>query len=128
MNYNDYYEEVKNDAIEAIDEQFDNGYWDEDTEWDVVYDNLFVDDSVTGNGSGSYTFNAFKARENVSEAIFDDRIIRALDNIGCDAEEITNYIRDNDPESIDVCIRCAMLDEVYDEIERHFSDRQSQLQ
>lgn len=128
MNYNDYYEEVKNDAIEAIDEQFDNGYWDEDTEWDVVYDNLFVDDSVTGNGSGSYTFNAFKARENVSEAIFDDRIIRALDNIGCDAEHIMNYIRENDPESIDVCIRCAMLDEVYDEIEKHFSDRQSQLQ
>ena len=128
MNYNDYYEEVKNDAIEAIDEQFDNGYWDEDTEWDVVYDNLFVDDSVTGNGSGSYTFNAFKARENVSEAIFDDRIVRTLDNIGCDAEQITNYIRENDPESIDVCIRCAMLNEVYDEIERHFSDRKSQLQ
>lgn len=128
MNYNDYYEEVKNDAIEAIDEQFDNGYWDEDTEWDVVYYNLFVDDSVTGNGSGSYTFNAFKARENVSEAIFDDRIICALDNIGCDAEQIMNYIRENDPESIDVCIRCAMLNEVYDEIERHFSDRQSQLQ
>lgn len=128
MNYNDYYEEVKNDVIEAIDEQFDNGYWDEDTEWDVVYDNLFVDDSVTGNGSGSYTFNAFKARENVSEAIFDNRIVCALDNIGCDAEQIMNYIRENDPESIDVCIRCAMLNEVYDEIERHFSDRQSQLQ
>lgn len=128
MNYNDYYEEVKNDAIEAIDEQFDNGYWDEDTEWDVVYDNLFVDDSVTGNGSGSYTFNAFKACENVSGAIFDDRIIRALDNIGCDTEQIMHYVRNNDPESIDVCIRCAMLNEVYDEIERHFSDRQSQLQ
>jgi hypothetical protein len=128
MNYEDYYYQVKNDAIEAIDEQFDNGYWDEDTEWDVAYDNLFVDDSVTGNGSGSYTFNAFKARENVSEAIFDDRIVRALDNIGCDAEYIMNYIRENDPESIDVCIRCAMLDEVYDEIERHFYDRQSQLQ
>lgn len=127
MNYNDYYEQVKNDAIEAIDEQFDNGYWDEDTEWDVVYDNLFVDDSVTGNGSGSYTFNAFKARENVSEAIFDDRIVRALDNICCDAEQIMDYVRNNDPESIDVCIRCAMLDEVYDEIERYFSDRQSQL-
>lgn len=128
MNYEDYYYQVKNDAIEAIDEQFDNGYWDEDTEWDVAYDNLFVDDSVTGNGSGSYTFNAFKARENVSEAIFDDRIVNALDNIGCGAEQIMNYIRENDPESIDVCIRCAMLDEVYDEIERHFSDRQSKLQ
>lgn len=127
MNYNDYYQQVKNDAIEAIDEQFDNGYWDEDTEWDVVYDNLFVDDSVTGNGSGSYTFNTAKACENVSEAIFDDRIVRALDNIDCDAEQITDYVRNNDPESIDVCIRCAMLDEVYDEIERHFSDRQSQL-
>ena len=37
MNYNDYYQQVKNDAIAAIDEQFDCGYWDGDTEWDAVY-------------------------------------------------------------------------------------------
>lgn len=127
MTYNDYYQQIKNDAIAAIDEQFDCGYWDGDTEWDVVYDNLFLDDAVTGNSSGSYTFNAAKARENVADAIWDDKVLNALEEIGCSADQLADYLRDNDPESIDVCIRCAMISEVYDEVERHFSDRQYEL-
>ena len=123
MNYNDYYQQVKNDAIAVIDEQFDCGYWDGDTEWDVVYDNLFVDDAVTGNGSGSYFFNAAKAREAVADAIWDEKILDALSGIGVDGDAIAQYLRDNDAESLDVCIRCAMLSEVYSELEEHFSDR-----
>lgn len=125
MNYNDYYQQVKNDAIAAIDEQFDCGYWDGDTEWDVVYDNIFVDDAVTGNGSGSYFFNAAKAREAVADAIWDEKILNALSEIGISGDRIAQYLRDNDAESLDVCIRCAMLSEVYGEIEEHFSDRVS---
>lgn len=128
MNYNDYYQQVKNDAIAAIDEQFDRGYWDSDTEWDVVYDNIFVDDGVTGNGSGSYFFNAAKAREAVTDAIWDKRILDALEQIGCDGDAISQYLRDDDPESLDVCIRCAMLGEVYGEIEDYFSDRVSECE
>lgn len=123
MNYNDYYQQVKNDAIAAIDEQFDCGYWDGDTEWDVVYDNLFVDDGVTGNGSGSYFFNAAKAREAVADAIWDEKILDVLSEFGISGDRITQYLRDGDAESLDVCIRCAMLGEVYNEIEEHFSDR-----
>lgn len=123
MNYNDYYQQVKNDAIATIDEQFDCGYWDSDTEWDVVYDNLFVDDSVTGNGSGSYFFNAAKAREAVADAIWDEKILDALSEICVDGSQIAQYLRDGDAESLDVCIRCAMLDKVYWEIEEYFSDR-----
>lgn len=122
MNYNDYYEQVKNDAIDAIDEQFKNGYWDSDTEWDVVYDNLFVDDSVTGNGSGSYFFNAAKAREAVADAIWDEKILDALSEISIDGDEIAQYLYDNNAESLDVCIRCAMLSEIYGEIENYFSN------
>lgn len=128
MNYNDYYQQVKNDAIEAIDEQFDYGYWDSDTQWDVVYDNLFIDDAVTGNGSGSYFFNAAKAREAVADAIWDDKILDALSEVGVDGDRIAQYLRDNDAESLDVCIRCAMLSEVYGEIEEHFSDRVSECE
>lgn len=128
MNYNDYYQQVKNDAISAIDEQFDCGYWDGDTQWDVVYDNLFVDDAVTGNGSGSYFFNAAKAREAVADAIWDDKILDALSEIGISGDRIAQYLRDNDAESLDVCIRCAMLSEVYGEIEEHFSDRVSECE
>ena len=123
MNYNDYYKQVKTDAIAAIDEQFDSGYWDGDTEWDVVYDNLFVDDGVTGNGSGSYTCNAAKARENVSDAIWDEKILDALSEIGVDGDKIAQYLRDGNAESLDVCIRCAILREVCGEIEDYFSDR-----
>ena len=128
MNYNDYYQQVKNDAIAAIDEQFDCGYWDGDTEWDVVYDNIFVDDAVTGNGSGSYFFNAAKAREAVADAIWDEKILNALSEIGIDSDRIADYLRDNDAESLDVCIRCAMLGEVYGEIEDYFSDRVSECE
>lgn len=128
MNYNDYYQQVKNDAIAAIDEQFDCGYWDGDTQWDVVYDNLFVDDAVTGNGSGSYFFNAAKAREAVADAIWDDKILDALSEMGISGDRIAQYLRDNDAESLDVCIRCAMLSEVYGEIEEHFSDRVSECE
>ena len=128
MNYNDYYQQVKNDAIDAIDEQFDCGYWDSDTEWDVVYDNIFVDDAVTGNGSGSYFFNAAKAREAVADAIWDEKILDALSEIGVDGERIAQYLRDGDAESLDVCIRCAMLGEVYGEIEDYFSDRVSECE
>lgn len=126
MNYNDYYQQVKNDAIAAIDEQFDCGYWDGNTEWDVVYyDNLLVNDGVTGNGSGSYFFNAAKAREAVADAIWDKKVLNALSEIGISGDRIAQYLRDNDAESLDVCIRCAMLGEVYGEIEEHFSDRVS---
>lgn len=128
MNYNDYYQQVKNDAIAAIDEQFDCGYWDSDTEWDVVYDNIFVDDAVTGNGSGSYFFNAAKAREAVADAIWDEKILNALSEIGISGDRIVQYLRDNDAESLDVCIRCAMLGEVYGEIEDYFSDRVSECE
>lgn len=123
MNYNDYYQQVKSDAVDAIDEQFDCGYWNGDTKWDVVYDNLFIDDGVTGNGSGSYFFNAAKAREAVADAIWDEKILNALSELGISGDRIAQYLRDNDAESIDVCIRCAMLDEAYNEIEEHFSDR-----
>ena len=128
MNYNDYYQQVKNDAIAAIDEQFDCGYWNGDTEWDVVYDNLFVDDGVTGNGSGSYFFNAAKAREAVADAIWDEKILDVLSEFGISGDRIAQYLRDNDAESLDVCIRCAMLGEVYGEIEGYFSDRVSECE
>lgn len=125
MNYNDYYQQVKNDAFAAIDEQFDCGYWDGDTKWDVAYDNLFVNDGVTGIGSGSYFFNAAKAREAVSDAIWDEKILNLLSESGVNGDEIAQYLRDGDAKGLDVCIRCAMLDEVYGEIEDYFSDRVS---
>lgn len=128
MNFIDYRNAVISDAEDVIAECFDNGTYDEETDFNDVYDNLFVDDAVTGNGSGSYFFNAAKAREAVADAIWDDKILDALSEIGVDGDRIAQYLRDNDAESLDVCIRCAMLGEVYGEIEDYFSDRVSECE
>lgn len=128
MNYNDYYQQVNNDAIDVIDEQFDSGYWDADTQWDDAYDHLFNDDAVTGNGSGSYTFNAAKALENVKDVIWDKNIRRILNDMGITSDRIVDYIENDNTEELDVIIRCFMLVEVYSDIEKHFSDRKSELE
>ena len=65
MKYN-YLENVTADAKQAILENLK--YWDftdrEELE-EIANDNLWVDDSVTGNASGSYTFSTWKAEENL---------------------------------------------------------------
>ena len=52
MTFADYKAQVFNDAREAIREaaaRIDD--------WSRMYDELFVDDGVTGNASGSHTFS-----------------------------------------------------------------------
>ena len=64
-----------------------------------MYDALFTDDAVTGNGSGSYTFNAARAAENARDLAFDDEFIAEA------------------PEAVDVVARCLALGLVSDALE-----------
>lgn len=77
-------------------------------------DDLFVNDSVTGNGSGSYFCNAWKAEEALSHNW--DLLADAIEEFGCD----TDVLRQG-PEAADVTIRCYLLGQaisaVLDEIE-----------
>lgn len=77
-------------------------------------DDLFVEDSVTGNGSGSYFCNAWKAEEALSHNW--DLIAEAIDEFGGN----TDVLRQG-PEAVDVTIRCYLLSQaisaVLDEIE-----------
>ena len=77
-------------------------------------DDLFVDDSVTGNGSGSYFFNAWKAEEAIAHNW--DLLAEAIDEFGGN----TDVLRQG-PEAADVTIRCYLLSQaiskVLDEIE-----------
>jgi len=82
-----------------------------------LYDDLFVSDSVTGNASGSYTFNASQAEENLFRNY--DLLREALEKFG-----YTNglrYLDDKGAEAADVTIRCYLLaqclSEVLDELE-----------
>ena len=68
MAYN-YLEELKSDVKNYINEVASDYMDCEDMDElrDELYDNLWDEDSVTGNGSGSYTFNREKAKEYVSD-------------------------------------------------------------
>ena len=67
-----YYEAVKEDVIEAVTNNYNDRYMELIRErlemggdtYDVVealHDAMWIDDSITGNGSGSYWFNSRKA-------------------------------------------------------------------
>ena len=62
MTYN-YLDAVKADVLDYINEEIDLTEWAglRDKLENHLNDELFVTDSVTGNGSGSYTFSSYKA-------------------------------------------------------------------
>ena len=66
-------------------------------------DELFVCDSVTGNASGSYTFNAWEAEENICHNF--GLLAEACEEFGSDAAKLLN----DGAEACDVTIRCYLL-------------------
>lgn len=67
---------------------------------------LWVDDSVTGNGSGSYTFNAWRAEENLAHNW--DLMVEAAKDFGMEQPVIGDGW-EYGPEYWDVTIRCYLL-------------------
>ena len=100
MKYN-YYEAVKNDALEYIKE---NNL--QDKSQDELYDELFLADSVTGNTSGSYYCNTYKAEEALVHNL--DLLKEALEEFGGDF----NDALERGAEYCDVTIRCYVLGQV----------------
>lgn len=101
-NYN-YLEQVTADAKEAILENME--YWsfdDREELEEVAHDELWADDSVTGNGSGSYFFNAWKAEEALCHNW--DLLADAIEEFG----DNTDILRQG-AEACDVTIRCYLL-------------------
>ena len=101
-NYN-YLEQVTADAKEAILENME--YWsfdDRDELEEVAHDELWVYDSVTGNGSGSYFFSTWKAEEALCHNW--DLLADAIEEFGGD----TDILRQG-AEACDVTIRCYLL-------------------
>lgn len=73
--------------------------------FEEVYDTLWTEDSVTGNGSGSYTFSTWQAEENVCHNW--DLLSDAVWEFGC----IDNNLIQKGAEWCDVTIRCYLLSE-----------------
>lgn len=72
---------------------------------DELYDDLFVADSVTGNGSGSYTFSSQEARDNVYGN--EDLLKEACYEFGIEGAELAEHMFDYEWQ--DVTIRCSLL-------------------
>lgn len=89
---------------------------------DILRNDLMQEDSVTGNASGSYTFNYWRAEENICHNL--DLLQDAADEYGCDLGE---WIKGG-AETCDVVIRCYLvpscLSEVLDEVEMDIEDLQ----
>lgn len=75
---------------------------------DYLNDTLWLDDSVTGNGSGSYTFSTWKAEENLCHNL--DLLGEAMEKFGCRPGDLM----ENGPEWADVTIRCYLLPKTID--------------
>lgn len=112
-----YYEAVKNDVMEYINDKIDLNEWEGNREGleEKLNEDLWTVDGVTGNGSGSYTFNAWEAEENLCHNL--DLLEEALDEFGSDK----GYLLEEGAEAADVTIRCYLLAptiaEVLDELE-----------
>ena len=101
-NYN-YLEQVTTDAKEAILENMECWDFDDREELEeVAHDKLWADDSVTGNGSGSYFFSTWKAEEALCHNW--DLLADAIEEFG----DNTDILRQG-AEACDVTIRCYLL-------------------
>lgn len=121
MAYN-YMEAVKDDVRQAIEDNYDIADYSNRDEFEqTLNDDLWVDDSVTGNGSGSYTFSRASAEENVKGDPNAMGYIKDMcDEWGIDPEDVGEKFLDEDWEYFDVSIRCYILSwaisEVLDEL------------
>lgn len=102
-NYN-YLEQVTEDAKNAILERMDEWEFADREELEqVANDELWNDDGVTGNASGSYTFNAWQAEEYLCHNM--DELSDACEEFGQDIGEAVKQ----GAEYCDVTIRCYLL-------------------
>lgn len=107
MTYN-YLENIKADVLEYIKENYKKEDY-ANLNYDELYDEMWIDDSVTGNGSGSYTFNTWEAEENICHNL--DLAAEAYENFGYDGVKFKDGA-----EAIDVTIRCYLLGQVLQEV------------
>lgn len=117
----DYREAVKNDVMEYVKNEIDFSDFDTLEELEEhLNEELWTVDSVTGNGSGSYTFSTYEAEENICHNL--DLLEEALEEFGSGAD----YLITNGAEAADVTIRCYLLGEciaaALEELEDDFNE------
>lgn len=114
MERYNYYEAMKSDILEYIQdsytvEELQDLLSDMDSFSEKLHDDLWIVDSVTGNASGSYTFNTWRAEEYLCHNM--DLLAEAVQEFGSDMD----YLK-NGAEACDVTIRCYLLGQVIPDV------------
>ena len=116
MERYDYHDAVFQDVLQRIEDDRDlfvEMYEEKGSDdfKEALHDLFWVDDSITGNASGSYTFNSYMAEEYLCHN--KDLLLEALQEFGCEDFKIFHS-----PEALDVSIRCYLLYEAIDQVVR----------
>ena len=119
-----YMEAMKDDIKEYINNEVNlKDFTDRDELEEKLNEDLLVEDSVTGNASGSYYCNSWKAEEALAHNW--DLLAEAMKEFGCEVD-----LLEKGAEWADVTIRCYLLgqaigevlDEMEEELEEAFAD------
>ena len=112
-----YYDAVKADVLDYIREEINLADYDDlDDLAEKLEETLWINDSVTGNASGSYTFNSYTAKEYVFDNM--DLVEEMASDFGIDLSDIGRHFLQENWEWFDVSIRCYVLDAcIYDALE-----------
>lgn len=110
MEKYDYLSAVESDVREYIENNVNfHDYSDLDEMKEDLNEKLFVEDSVTGNASGSYTFNTWKAEEYLCHNL--DLLAEANEAFGGSSD-----ILSDGAEICDVTIRCYLLGQAIENV------------
>lgn len=114
----DYRQSVKEDVWQYIrdNECYLADFDDKERYADRLNDDLWCEDSVTGNGSGSYTFSRYKAEENLAHNL--ELVADVISEFGLPKKENgrLDYFKFCEAEFWDVSIRCYLLNPTIYEI------------
>lgn len=111
MERYDYEEAMRDDIRQYLEEHWEDGKRIEDKDRDTLYDDMFIDDGVTGNGSGSYTFDSSTAEEYVCHNL--NLLGEALDEFCVDGNTLREKMSG---EWADVTIRCYLMGQLLDDV------------
>lgn len=110
MEKYDYLSAVESDVREYIENNVNfHDYSDLDEMKEDLNEKLFAEDSVTGNASGSYTFNAWEAEEYLCHNL--DLLAEANEAFGGSSD-----ILSDGAETCDVYIRCYLLGQAIENV------------
>lgn len=118
MERYDYRAAVKEDIREYLEESGVGYVAPDGDKRQELEDEMMLSDSVTGNGSGSYTLNTWVAEENLCHNM--DLLEEAFEELGDRQAKLFA------PEENDVMIRCYLLNSCLTEVLKDWNEEHPQ--